>query len=381
VVALLLKKLLLTLFFILIFSFSAYSADEPSLSAHSAILINAQTKEIIYEKNAREKLSMASTTKIMTAILAIESGRLSEVVTAENMQAEGSSIGLENGNKLTLETLVWGMMLESGNDAARLSANFLAGDEKAFSVLMNEKAETLGMYDTNFVTASGLDSEHHYSTAYDMALLGAYATDNPIFRNICSTKRKTVRFIEPDISKTFSNHNKLLTYYDSVIGIKTGFTKKSGRCLVSACERNGIVLVAVTLNAGDDWNDHMKLFDYGFDVCENKAVFIRLPDSVKVYGGCNNFAEIGLVENPVKISIVGNTQLTQKIYIPKFIYAPVRKGDIIGKVQLLYGDLAVFECSIIAKSDIEATEPITEKESVIKRIISDIKEFINNRKD
>ena len=377
----LLKKLILTLIFIIIFSFSVYSADEPGISAHSAVLINAQTKEILYEKNAFTQRSMASTTKIMTAVLAIESGRLSEIVTAENMQAEGSSIGLENGNKLTLETLVWGMLLESGNDAAKLTANYLAGDEKAFSDLMNEKAEMLGMCNTNFVTASGLDDEFHYSTAYDMALLGAYAVDNPIFRDMCSTKRKTISFIEPEISKTFSNHNKLLTYYEGVIGIKTGFTKKSGRCLVSACERNGSVLVAVTLNAGDDWNDHMKLFDYGFDVCDSNEVYIRLPDKIKVCGGYGSYAEIALIENPVRIAFKKGTQLTQKIYTPKFIYAPVNKGDIIGKAQLLFDGGVVYECAVVSQSDVKAIDPIPEKDNLIKRLFSNIKDFINNRKD
>ena len=373
----LLKKLFFILIFIIIFSFSAYSADEPTVSAQSAVLINAQTKEIIYEKNAYKCRSMASTTKIMTSVLAIESGRLSEIVTAENMQAEGSSVGLENGNKLTLETLVWGMMLESGNDAAKLTANFLAESEENFSLLMNEKAREIGMVNTNFVTASGLDDEKHYSTAYDMALLGAYAVSNPIFREVCSSKTKTVRFIEPEISKTFSNHNKLLSYYDSIIGIKTGFTKKSGRCLVSACERDGTVLVAVTLNAGDDWNDHMKLYDYGFEVCESQEVYIRLPENIRVYGGYVNIAKIALRENPQRISLCNSKSLTQRIYLPEFIYAPIKKGDVLGKAQLLSDGRVVIECDIISMTDISAVEPIPEKENVFLKIFSILTEIFN----
>ena len=373
----LLKKLFFTLFCIILFSFSAYSADEPTVSAQSAVVINAETKEIIYEKNAYQHRSMASTTKIMTSILAIESGRLSEVVTAENMQAEGSSIGLENGNKLTLEALVWGMMLESGNDAAKLTANFLSGSEESFSLLMNNKALKIGMYDTNFVTASGLDDKNHYSTAYDMALLGSYAVSNPLFREICSSKTKTVRFIEPEISKTFSNHNKLLSYYDGIIGIKTGFTKKSGRCLVSACERDGAVLVAVTLNAGDDWNDHMKLYDYGFEACESKEVYIRLPENIRVYGGCVGIAEIALRENPQRISLCNSMSLTQRIYLPEFIYAPIKIGDVLGKAQLLSGGRVVMECDIISMADISAVEPIPEKENALLKIFSILTEIFN----
>ena len=371
----LLKKLFFTLFFILFFSVSVYAADAPTISAQSAVLINAKTKEIIYEKNAHAMRSMASTTKIMTAVLAIESGRLNELVTAENMQSEGSSIGLENGNVLTLETLVWGMMLESGNDAAKLTANFLSGSEENFSLLMNAKAEEIGMSNTNFVTASGLDDENHYSTAYDMALLGAYAIENPVFRDICSSKRKTVRLIEPDISKTFSNHNKLLSYCDGVFGIKTGFTKKSGRCLVSACERDGSVLVAVTLNAGDDWNDHIKLFDYGFDACENKNVFIRLPDGIKVYSGSESSVKIALSENPVSVSVNENTILTQRLFVPDFVYAPVRKGDTLGKAQLLSNGDVLYEYDIVSQADVEAIAPVIDKENIFTRILKILKEF------
>lgn len=374
----LLKKLLLIVFFLVLFSFSVYSADEPGLSAHSAILINAETKEIIYEKNAFDRRSMASTTKIMTSIIAIESGRMSEVVTAENMAAEGSSIGLKNGNKLTLETLVWGMLLESGNDAAKLTANFLAGSEAEFTLTMNEKALAIGMTDTNFITASGLDDEEHYSTAYDMAILGAYAVRNPQFSEMCSTKIKTVSFIEPDISLTFSNHNKLLSMCRGAFGIKTGFTKKSGRCLVSACKRDGITLVAVTLNAGDDWNDHIKLYDYGFDSLDCKEVYFRLPESIRVYGGTSTECQIVAESNPVSVGLLSeNAALTQKIYLPSFIYAPVSEGEIIGKVKLFNGNKCINSYNIIAKENIEAISPIYEKESLFKRLIDKITEFFN----
>ena len=366
----LLKKLFFVFALISVFSFSVYSAEEPKVSVQCAVLINAHTKEILYEKNAYTPHSMASTTKIMTAVLAIESGRLSQIVKAENMEAEGSSIGLENGNRLTLETLVWGMLLESGNDAAKLTANFISGNEERFAVLMNNKASEIGMTDTSFVTSSGLDDQYHYSNAFDMALLGAYAINNPIFREICSTKTKTVRFIEPDISKTFSNHNKLLSYYDGAIGIKTGFTKKSGRCLVSACERDGDVLVAVTLNAGDDWNDHMKMYDYGFEVSVNKEVFIRLPENIRVYGGANSFTEISLNQNPVNISIKDSSEITQHILLPAFIYAPVNKGDIIGKIRLLNSGRVIEEFNIYAETDVAALNPLPEKENLFKRIIN-----------
>ena len=372
----LLKKLLLSLFLVLFFSFNVYSADIPSLSAQSAILINADTKEIIYEKNAYQRRSMASTTKIMTSILAIESGRLNEVVTAENMSAEGSSIGLKTGNKLTLETLVWGMLLESGNDAAKLTANYIAGSEEAFAKLMNDKSVAIGMTDTNFVTASGLDDSRHYSTAFDMALLGAYAIKNPIFSEMCSAKVKTVDFIEPDISLTFSNHNRLLSMYDAVFGVKTGFTKKSGRCLVSACSRDGVNFVAVTLNAGGDWNDHIKLYDYGFENLRYEDVYLRSPDSIRVYGSEKCECNISISKSPLTVAVSENVKgLQQKIYLPSFLYAPVKKGEIIGKVELYSDDRLISVVNILAADDIGSISPIPEKENILKKLADKITDF------
>ena len=377
----LLKKLLLSLFLVLFFSFNVYSADIPSLSAQSAILINADTKEIIYEKNAYQRRSMASTTKIMTSILAIESGRLNEVVTAENMSAEGSSIGLKTGNKLTLETLVWGMLLESGNDAAKLTANHIAGSEEAFAKLMNDKSVAIGMTDTNFVTASGLDDSQHYSTAFDMALLGAYAIKNPIFSEMCSAKVKTVDFIEPDISLTFSNHNRLLSMYDGVFGVKTGFTKKSGRCLVSACSRDGVNFVAVTLNAGDDWNDHIKLYDYGFENLRYEDVYLRLPDSIRVYGSEKCECNIGISKSPFTVAVSENVKgLQQKIYLPSFLYAPVKKGEIIGKVELYSDDRLISVVNILAADDIGSISPMPEKENILKKLADKITDFFKQPK-
>ena len=365
----LLKKLIISIILIFCASISVCAADIPTVSARSAVLINAETKEVIFEKNAYEKLSMASTTKIMTGIIAVESGRLTDIVTANNIQTEGTSIGLEDGYKLILEDLVWGMMLESGNDAAELVADYLAGNKDDFAVLMNNKAQEFGMLDSNFVTASGLDSDGHYSTAYDMALLGAYAVNNPLLRKICSTETKRVEFIEPAVVRYFSNHNRLLTMCDGVFGIKTGFTKKSGRCLVSACERGEVELIAVTLNAANDWNDHIKLYDYGFDVCISNAVYIRVPDTVKVYGGTSDSVTVTLSENPVEISqSCTSEKITQRVLIPEFIYAPVKSGDVLGKVQLVQNGKVICERSILCGQTVDAIAPLPHKRSFFSKI-------------
>lgn len=369
----LLKKLIFTLIFAVVFSFSVYSADEPNLSAECAVLINAETLEVLLEKNANKRHSMASTTKIMTALLALESGRLGETVTARNLVTEGTSIGLKDGYKLSLEALTWGMLLESGNDAAKLTADFLAGSEENFALLMNEKAGKIGMTSTNFVTASGLDSSEHYSTAYDMALLGAYAVKKPLFREICSAKSKTVRFIKPDISLTFYNHNRLLSSCEGVFGIKTGFTKKSGRCLVSACRRQGVTLVAVTLNAGDDWNDHKKLYDYGYDKTVTESACLRLPESVKVYGGNYNTLAIMADEERTVYSYSGEKgEIRQKLYLKEFLYAPIKKGEIVGKAVIIRNGKEIAETDITAAHDILAAEPVSTPtlwERIYNRII------------
>lgn len=363
----LLKKTVLILAFILLFSFSVYSAEKPSLSAESAVLINGDTLEVIYEKNAHERHSMASTTKIMTALLAIESGKMSQVVTADNITTEGTAIGIKKGYKMTLDALVWGMLLESGNDAAKLAAEFLSDSEESFSVLMNKKAEEIGMMSTHFVTASGLDSQEHYSTAYDMAILGAKAVKNPVFREICSSKTKTVQFIEPEISMTFSNHNRLLYSCEGVFGIKTGFTKKSGRCLVSSCVRNGVTLICVTLNAGDDWNDHIKLYDYGFDCINYSKVVFRLPEEVKVYGAEKLALGINCEDYNSVVAFCGKEeQLTQKVYLPSFLYAPIKAGEVIGRVELYKDSTLIYSRDILATQSINAIKPTQRKGFFIK---------------
>lgn len=353
----LLKKTFLILSLLVLFSFSVYSAEVPSLSANSAVLINAQTLEVYFEKNAHEKRSMASTTKIMTGLLAIESGKMSQTVVCGGSETEGTSIGLKKGYKMSLETLVWGMLLESGNDAAKLTAEFLAGSEENFAGQMNERAAKIGMTSTNFVTSSGLDSDMHYSTAYDMALLGAEAIKNPVFKEICSTKSKTVSFIEPNITMTFSNHNRLLYSYGGVFGIKTGFTKKSGRCLVSACQKDDVTLVAVTLSASDDWNDHIKLYNYGFNEVKTDKVYIRLPDKIKVYGGTKNELSIDSQCYGFVRYIGNESDVTQKIFLPAFLYAPIKKGEVIGKIELYKGEKLFYQQDIVAQHEITSIEP------------------------
>lgn len=351
----LIKKVLILILVVSISVFNVHSVGEPSVSARSSVVLDADSGEVLFDKNSDLKLSMASTTKIMTALLAIESGKLNCYVTAtKDILCEGTAIGIKKGDCYTLETLVWAMLLESGNDAALLTAVYLAGSEEAFSVLMNEKARKLGMNNTNFVTASGLDDENHYTTAYDMALLAAYAVKNPIFRRMCSVQTKKVDYIKPDVTVTYSNHNKLLRMYDGVFGIKTGFTKKSGRCLVSACEKDGVTLVAVTLNAPDDWNDHIKMYDYSFSESVSDTINVEIPPKITVYGGVD--AELSLSSEMPQINNSGDKNVHYEICLPEFIYAPVNHGDIIGKIRVYSDGMFISDYSIYSCEDIDTAE-------------------------
>lgn len=351
------------------FVFSCSAVSEPSLSASSAVVIDGETGDIIFEKNAHQSRSMASTTKIMTTLLAVESGKLNDVIKIKSPPLiEGTAVGFKSGDTVTLETLCYGMILESGNDAALLTAEFLAGSEADFSLLMNKKASEIGMKNTNFVTASGLDDESHYTTAYDMALLGAYAVKNEKFAEICSTKNYKAHFITPDITSTFYNHNRLLGSCDGVFGIKTGFTKKSGRCLVTACKRDNKILVAVTLNAPDDWNDHKKLYEYGYSLYNKVSPDVSLPQRVNVYGSEKDFFRIKIPY--VQLTVKDNSEVTYKVYLPGILYAPIKENDIIGKVD--FYNNKKFVCTVPILSDesvITYSDAIEYKPSLFQRFI------------
>lgn len=234
-------------------------AAEISVSAYAAVLLDCDSGEALYEKNADDKMLIASTTKIMTALVALDCVRLDETaeVTYDHM-VEGSSMYLKPGETVTVEELLYGLLLCSGNDAALCLADYCGGSIENFVSLMNEKATAIGMKNTSFENPNGLDGEKHYSTARDMALLAQTAANDPTFCRLCSTK--TVHIGE----RTMTNHNKLLSQLDGCIGMKTGYTKAAGRTLVSCCERDGRRLVAVTLCDGDDWNDHKCLYEWGF---------------------------------------------------------------------------------------------------------------------
>lgn len=233
-------------------------AEAVEVSATAAVLLDADTGQVLYEKNGDEQMLIASTTKIMTALVVLEQAGLDDTVTVtRDHMAEGSSMYLKPGETVRVEELLYGLLLCSGNDAA-LALTACAGGPEPFVTLMNEKAAALGMTRTSFANPNGLDAEGHYSTARDMAALAAAAMEEPTFRRICSSRSVTIG------QRTMENHNRLLRQVEGCIGLKTGYTKAAGRTLVSCAERCGCHLIAVTLRDSDDWADHAALYEYGF---------------------------------------------------------------------------------------------------------------------
>lgn len=332
----------------------------PALSAKSAVLLSGDTGAVIFDKDAHERMSMASTTKIMTAMLALEeaekSGNPAVEITQEMVAVEGSSMGLQAGDKIGLYDLAVGMLLASGNDAANSTALFLEGSLGGFAQRMNRRAEEIGMEDTHFVTPSGLDDEEHYSTAYDMALLAREALKSSSFSTIVSSKSMQVDFLEPKKRVSYTNHNKLLWLYEGCIGGKTGFTKKSGRCLVSAACREGITLIAVTLNAPDDWNDHTALFDYGFSTLQRISFDAGdFSAALPVVGAEDAFGKVSLRGgNGGSVTVFKEDveKVTSRILLPPFLYAPVKAGDQVGKIQYRLEGVELYSVPIFASEDV-----------------------------
>lgn len=360
------------------------NAYEIGVSAQSAVLICVNDGKVLFSKNENKKMSMASTTKILTSLIAIEAATPDReiIVTDEMVSVEGTSMGLKPGDSVSLRELVYGMMLQSGNDAANTVAYVLGGNPKRFAEIMNNRAAEIGMKNSSFVTASGLDDENHYSTAYDMGLLASVCIKNPEFRIICSSKTARLTYGNPPYARILTNHNRLLWKYSDCIGIKTGFTKKSGRCLVSAAERNGIILVAVTLNAGDDWNDHISMFEYGFSKVKPMKTGCNQQDMIlRICGGIDNSVPIKLARECI---IPENQICNYRLNIRPFEYAPVECGMVVGNAVFVSDDGVIDEIPVITDGSTKRAEYYIPKDKKITKenkfamIIDKFKVFLNN---
>lgn len=333
------------------------SAAPENVSAVSAIVIEADTGTSLWEKNADEHRAMASTTKIMTALLTIEAGDLDREFTVDPLAilVEGTSMGLREGDRVSRRDLLYGILLPSGNDAANAAAVSVSGSISSFVKLMNSRAKELGLSDTQFVTPSGLDAQGHYTTARDLAKLTAFAMKNEVFREVVACKSAEVEFGNPPYKRTLYNSNKMLKRYDGAIGVKTGFTDNARRCLVSAAERDGVTLIAVTLNAGDDWNDHTKMLDYGFTQVRAYPLETACVSRVAVAGTGQS---VGVHAEPRTLALTPEqrTRLTREVYLPGFVYGSVERGRELGKIRFLIDGQTVAECPLLADSAVDVPE-------------------------
>lgn len=332
----------------------------PDVSASSACMIETVSGDVVYEKNSVEKMPIASTTKIMTAIIAIENAPLNKVITvsSEAVGVEGSSIYLCENERLTAEELLYALMLESANDAACALAIEIGGNVESFVDMMNDKAATLGLRNTNFTNPHGLSDPDHYSTAQDMALLMAYCMKNEMFAKITSTKKFSLDGSDESYSRLLVNHNRLLGTYEGISGGKTGYTKSAGRCLVTCCERNGVQLCAVTLNAPDDWNDHKNMYSYGFTlyrrvVLESAGQF---EYSSHVCGGSVDTVSAHTRENIYAVIRVNGCDLHRIVYMRRFYYPEIEEGEIIGYVTYYNGNISIATAPVYADIDVECAE-------------------------
>ncbi|MBP3571861.1 MAG: D-alanyl-D-alanine carboxypeptidase [Clostridia bacterium] len=307
------------------------------VNARAAVLLEAGSGEVIFGQNENARLPMASTTKIMTALVALEALPLdtSVKITAESVGVEGSSVYLAEGEVLTLEQLLYALLLESANDAASAIAVAVSGSVEAFAERMNRKATELGLTDTHFVNPHGLDAEGHYTTAYELAVIARAALENETFRTICATERKTIPLHGTEGVRLLLNHNKLLDSYEGCIGVKTGFTKKTGRCLVSAAKRDGVTLIAVTLGAPDDWRDHTAMLDYGFGLYETVPLCGAGSFSAPLWL-VSGSQEYVMVENADALAVTlrrDHGPIRCAVELPRFEFAPVQAGQAMGQLR------------------------------------------------
>ena len=344
--------------------------SEVSVSAQGAVLLDADSGEVLLSLNENARLPMASTTKIMTALVALENYDISKTVSIPKgaVGIEGSSVYLFEGERMTMENLLYCLLLESANDAATAIAIEVAGSVEAFAQMMNDKAEQLRLNNTHFTNPHGLDDKEHYTSAHDLAIITREALQNPVFKTIVSTYKKTVPLNDTQGVRLLINHNRMLRMYDGTIGVKTGFTKRSGRCLVSAAERDGLTLIAVTINAPDDWRDHTAMLNYGFECYESVTLAQKgeLTVQLDVVGGKQSYVTVSNIED-VCITLprdCGTITYTVEMY--RFAYAPVADSEKLGETVWKCGSKEIARTDLYAS---HAVEGIQYKKNIFERIL------------
>lgn len=338
---------------------------EGQVEAKAAVVIDGETGRVLFAKNANQRLPMASTTKIMTALLTLEQPNLEEyfVVDSQAIRVEGSSMGLKEGDQASLKALAYGMLLASGNDGANAAAVQISGSIAGFVERMNQRAQEMGLEDTHFVTPSGLGDPEHYSSAYDMALLAKEALKNPLFAEICGQKKGVVSYGNPPYNRWLTNHNRLLSDYPGTIGVKTGFTKEAGRCLVSCAQRDGVRLIVVTLGCPDDWTVHRTLYDRYFARLSLREV-PETQVSVPVTGG--SVQKVAGVYDPISpVALAEGERLQVKVLAQPFVYAPVEQGQALGELRVYCDGQLLAQRTLTAADYI----PAKEREGLFQKLL------------
>jgi len=355
------KKILLLALSVVMALSCTDAAHALEISAAAYALADGETGRILLSEHGDEPLPMASTTKIMTALIAIENGDLNEVVTipAEAQGVEGSSIYLQAGETLTLRELLLGLMLHSGNDAAVAIAVHIGGSVEGFCRLMNAKARELGANSTNFMNPNGLPHEEHYTTAEDLAIIAAAAMRNQQFREIVSTMDAVIPNDAQPWDRALTNKNKLLYQYQGANGIKTGYTKAAGRCLVGGALAEGLQLITVVLNCQDMYNETAELLDHGYEQYERVCVVSEaLPVKIiEVEGSPMSQLEVFLPEGIyLTLNEEEKSQVRVETTLPDTIAAPVEAGRELGSVTVWLGEEKIKETALVCPVDIQAHE-------------------------
>ena len=346
----------------------------PAVSGECACLYLPQNNLLICDKNASKRHPMASTTKIMTALVVLEHCGMGEpvIIPQEATGIEGSSVYLRPEECHTVENLLYALLLASANDAAAALAIHTAGSIEAFADMMNACAAELALQDTHFTNPHGLADPEHYTTAADLARITAAAMQNQTFCNIVATKSKVITSQDGSVKRTLVNHNKLLRQYEDCVGVKTGFTKKSGRCLVSAAERDGMLLIAVTLDAPDDWRDHASLLNYGFSQYEGRALSEANSFSfdLPVIGGKTESVRI-TARNQTSIAVERHSPpLIPSFEINRFATAPIKEGQVLGVIRYTQNNRTVVTVPLLAEESVEKAE-------IRYNLFEKIKNFLN----
>ena len=341
--------------------------NEPNVYSRAAVVLDRNTKTILYEKNMNEKRAMASTTKIMTAIIALENGNLAEVIEVSRKAANtgGSRLGLGAGDKITLNDLLYGLLLSSGNDAAVAIAENIGGSVEEFAILMNEKTKELNLKNTNFVTPHGLDAPEHYTTAYELALLADYAMGNKKFSEIVNTRSYSVKI--NNYTKNINNTNELLGYLEGVNGVKTGFTNDAGRCLVTSTNRNGFNIITVVLGADTKkirTADSIRLIKYTYDtyekinlkdIVEKEFLSYKMKNKIAVLKGIKEKLNYELNYNiyeyqPIRKNNIKDLKIN--INTTKEVNAPIEYGTKVGEIKILLGEEEIMHMEIVSGENI-----------------------------